>query len=374
VVLVSDFTPGWRLSDMLAESTAASVPIDVTIVIAVLRQLLPSVALFSRHNRDAAIGVLAPHRLILTPNARLAIAEYAFGPAMEKLNLGREKLWRDFRVTMPPSTGLPRANPRADVMSIGVVALSMLIGRPLELDEFPDQLDALLEGAQESRDGKASPIAKPLKNWLRRAMQIEPDRAFRSPSESQLSFESVLASDKSYVAATALNSWVSEIGGTLDIKHHGAPPPAEPSTTAATPAPASAPEIEIDLDQLVVQSASALAQEKREQEAQAEAKAAEEEAVAETPAEPEREAEPEPPVPVQAQEEDPIVAQLRTYQPKYDTPVSAGGDKGDPPRVAAKVEEEDPIAAQLRTYQPKIEPKVEEEDPIVAQLRTYQPK
>src|SRR6476620_7431346 len=48
--LVSDATPGWRLSHLLAESTAANIPVDITIVIALLRQLLPSVALFGRHN------------------------------------------------------------------------------------------------------------------------------------------------------------------------------------------------------------------------------------------------------------------------------------------------------------------------------------
>ena len=106
--LVSDLTPGWRLSEMLGESAAANVPIDITVVIGLLRQLLPAVALYGRHNRDAAIGALAVERLIVTPQARLVIAEHAFGPALEKLNLGRDKLWRELRVTMPPSAGLPR--------------------------------------------------------------------------------------------------------------------------------------------------------------------------------------------------------------------------------------------------------------------------
>src|SRR5688572_14832340 len=117
--LVSDLTPGWRLSELLEESAAADIPVDITVVIALLRQLLPAVALFGRHNRENAIGALSPHRLIITPQARLVIAEHAFGRAIEKLNLGREKLWRDYRVTMPPSAGLPRANPRADANAIG---------------------------------------------------------------------------------------------------------------------------------------------------------------------------------------------------------------------------------------------------------------
>ena len=72
--LVSDLTPGWRLSDLLQESTEANIPVDITVVIGLLRQLLPAVALYSRHNRDAAIGTLAVERLIVTPQARLVIA------------------------------------------------------------------------------------------------------------------------------------------------------------------------------------------------------------------------------------------------------------------------------------------------------------
>ena len=99
--------------------------------------MLPAVALYGRHNREAAIGTLAVERLIVTPQTRLVIAEHAFGPALEKLNLGRDRLWRELRIAMPASAGLPRANQRADAHAIGVIALSLLLGRALADDEFP---------------------------------------------------------------------------------------------------------------------------------------------------------------------------------------------------------------------------------------------
>ena len=233
--LVSDLTPGWRLSELLEESAAANVPVDISVVIALLRQLLPAVALFGRHNRENAIGALSPHRLIVTPQARLVIAEHAFGPAIEKLNLGREKLWRDFRVSMPPSAGLPRANPRADANALGVVALTLVLGRLLEVDEFPTGLESLVEGAQEYRDGKAAPLSAAFKNWLKRALQFDVSSAFQSPSESQLAFESVLASDRSYVTASpAFANWVSQIGGTIDSKRKPAAQ-SGPQTSASAP-------------------------------------------------------------------------------------------------------------------------------------------
>ena len=242
--LVSDYTPGWRLSELLDESSAANIPVDITVVIALLRQLLPAVALYGRHNRDAAIGTLAVERLIVTPQARLVIAEHAFGPALEKLNLGRDRLWRELRVAMPPSAGLPRANQRADANAIGVVALSLLLGRVLADDEFPVQ-QALVEGVEEYRDGQASPLSSSFANWLSRALQFDVRTAFQAPSEAQLAFESVLASDRSYVTSTAkFEEWVSTVGGPIEresVRPSRRPTPRPPRgpTGARSPAESS---------------------------------------------------------------------------------------------------------------------------------------
>jgi hypothetical protein len=224
--LVSEHTPGWRLSELLTESHAAGIPIDISIVIGVMRQLLPAVALYSRHNRDAAIGALAVERLIVTPQGRLVIAEHAFGPALEKLNLGRDKLWRQLRVAMPASAGLPRSNQRSDAHAIGVVAVSMLLGRPLADDEFPAQLPSLVESAQEFRDGEPKPLSASFASWLTRALQFEVRNAFQAPSDAQLAFESVLASDRSYVTSSAkLEAWVADVGGRIDERRRPKPDP-----------------------------------------------------------------------------------------------------------------------------------------------------
>lgn len=230
LLLVSESTAGWRLSQMLTASSVAGQPIDITVAIGLLRQLLPAVALFGRHNRDAAIGALGPERLIVTPQGRLVIAEHAFGPALEKLNLGRERLWREFRVCMAPSAGLPRANPRADVHAIGVVALSLLLGRGLAEDEYPAALPALLAAARESRDGDRTPLSAPLLAWLSRALQLEIAAAFQSPHEAQVAFESVLASDRAYVTSSrAVDEWVTAVGAAID-RSRG------PAATAPAPA------------------------------------------------------------------------------------------------------------------------------------------
>ena len=42
LVLVSDSTSGWRLADLLDAGPRANAPLDVTVVIGLLRQLLPA--------------------------------------------------------------------------------------------------------------------------------------------------------------------------------------------------------------------------------------------------------------------------------------------------------------------------------------------
>lgn len=246
LTLVSDDTGGWRLSQMLAVASSTGLPLDITVVIGLLRQLLPAVALFGRHNRETAIGALAPERLIVTPQGRLVIAEHAFGPALEKLNFGRERLWRDFRVTMAPSAGLPRANPRADAHAIGVVALSLLLGRSLAEDEYPTQLSALVDSAVEYRSGETAPLSKALSSWLTRALQFDISNSFQSPHEAQVAFESVLASDRAYVTSSpALDEWIAKVGAVLDqSRSTSAVAPAQaPSTTAPqTPEAPTAPQ------------------------------------------------------------------------------------------------------------------------------------
>ena len=234
--LVSDLTQGWRLSEMLAG----------------IRGRQHSDRHHRRHRAAAPAaagrGVVWPaqsrrgdrHHLAASPDrdpqSRLVIAEHAFGPAIEKLNLGRDKLWRDYRIAMPPSAGLPRANQRADAMAVGVVALTLLIGRSLETDEFPGQLQSLVDGAQESRDGQGSALSSAFSNWLKRALQFDVTNAFQTPSEAQVAFESVLASDRSYVTTSpTFIEWVSRIGITIENKR-----PPKPAKAAPPPPPAPA--------------------------------------------------------------------------------------------------------------------------------------
>jgi hypothetical protein len=391
--LVSDLTQGWRLSEMLEESAAVNIPIDITVVIALLRQLLPAVALFGRHNRDAAIGVISPLRLIVTPQSRLVIAEHTFGPAVEKLNLGRDKLWRDFRIAMPPSAGLPRANQRADAMAVGVVALTLLMGRSLELDEFPGSLQSLVDGAQEVRDRQGAQLSAAFSNWLTRALQFDVTNAFQTPSEAQVAFESVLASDRSYVTTSpTFIEWVSRIGITIENKRPRPDPVPESASARET---SSELRRDREPENLLVGSSGAPLQQAVEPEPEPEPEpvpepvavvepepepveevnlleevAPEPVAIAQ-PAEPEPEPEPvpEPKRPQPPIEDDPIALQLLTYKPKdfVEPPSPVREPEPEPePEPAPEPEPEPPPA-------PEPEPEPVAEEPPPPKPRLYSP-
>ena len=381
--LVSDLTHGWRLSEMLEESAAAATPIDITVVIALLRQLLPAVALFGRHNRNAAIGSISAHRLIVTPQSRLVIAEHAFGPAIEKLNLGRDKLWRDFRVSMPPSAGLPRANQRADVMGVGVVALTLLLGRSLEIEEFPGRLQDLVDSAQEHRDGGSSPLSSAFSNWLKRALQFDVSNAFQTPSEAQVSFESVLGSDRTYVTTSpAFIEWVSRVGITIENKRPKPAPPPPPPAPEIVPEPAPEPayDRENELRRRLEEAAAAPASEpERRPEPELDLLVGSNGATLQQAAEPEPEPEPEPlpvpePVAVVEPQPEPVeeVNLLEELEPEpiaiaQPAPVANEPELQPEPEPAPEPQPE-PVPEP-----PPARPRIED-DPIALQLLTYKPK
>ena len=241
LVMVSDATPGWRLADLLLMAEARHVPLPSAAVIAALRQLLPAVTLFSRNNRESAIGTLAPQRLFVTTGARLVIADHAFGPAVEKLGLGRERLWHEFRVAMPPSPGLPRATGRADATALGVVALSLALGRLLTEDEFPANLAELVQAATDRQLAAGSPLTPPFVEWIRRALQLDPSTAFQSPHEAQVAFETFLADDRTQVTSSgALETFVTTAGALVQAAGSTAPILPTPAARVVTSPPLTA--------------------------------------------------------------------------------------------------------------------------------------
>jgi len=248
--IVSDHVEGTRLSDMLRVAHERNLQLDINAALCLIRQLVPAVALLHENAREVAHGLIAPERLVVTPHARLVIVEHVLSAAVEQLQFSRDRLWQEFRIAMPPSAGLSRFDHRADVTGIGLVALALVLGRPLHQAEFPNHLPTLLNEARERTAlGEEQPLSPSLRDWLARALQLDTRRAFASAPEALSALEEIVADDSMYVAApVSLETFLSRyIAALLELPSDTVrtPPPAAvtaapaPAAVAAAPAPAA---------------------------------------------------------------------------------------------------------------------------------------
>ena len=241
LALVSDHLEGTRLSDILRVAADKQLQLDINTALCLVRQLVPAIAVLHENAREVAHGLIAPERLLVTPNARLVIVEHVLGSAIEQLQFSRDRLWHEFRVALPASAGAPRFDHRSDVLGMGLVSLALILGRPLEEDEFPRAIPDLLNIARErSALGDEQPLGQPLRSWLARALQLDPRRSFASAPEAMSALEEVVSEDGMYVAApVALETFLSRyIASLLE------PPPApivEPPVRTQPPAAAMPP-------------------------------------------------------------------------------------------------------------------------------------
>jgi hypothetical protein len=248
LAIVSDHVEGVRLSEILRVAHERKLQLDLSAALCLLRQLVPSLALLHENARDVAHGLIGPERLVVTPRARLVVVEHVVGSAVEQLQFNRERLWTELRVAMPAAVGACRFDHRADATAIGLVALALVLGRPIAADEYPHRVGQLLNDARARSTGADDqPLPDALHAWIARALQLDPRQALTSATEAQLALEDALADDSGFVAApVALETFLSRyIAAMLEPVVPVTAPGAAASFHAAPgmsqPAPAPAP-------------------------------------------------------------------------------------------------------------------------------------
>lgn len=242
LAIVSDHVEGIRLSEMLRAAAQRRLHLDLNAALCLLRQLAPSVALLHENARDVAHGLLAPERVVVTPRARLVIVEHVLGSAVEQLRYSRERLWREFRVAVPASAGSARFDHRADVVAMGTIALALVLGRPIDDEEYPQSLGALLNSARaRSAMGDEQPLPGALRAWIARALQLDGRNSFASAVDAQAALEEALSEDSGFVAApVALETFLSRYIAAL-LESAPEPESVRPPAVAVEPAKAAAP-------------------------------------------------------------------------------------------------------------------------------------
>jgi serine/threonine protein kinase len=240
LALVSDRVPGVRLSELLEVAEKRHLTLDINTAFSLIRQLVPAVALLHEHARDVAHGAIGPERLVITANARLVIVEHVLGAALEQLRFSQERYWQELRIPVPRSTGLPRFDHRADVMQMGIVALSLVLGRSLQPDEYPGQIaDVVASAWAISSRGGLEPLPSGLRAWLTRALQLDPRNSFPSAVEARAELERMFGDSDYIVAPHALETFLAQY---QDVRTLAEPPATpkrteEPKIEAGRPAP-----------------------------------------------------------------------------------------------------------------------------------------
>lgn len=222
VALMSDGAPGDRLIGILADVERSGPVLDLNAALYLIRQLVSAIEVLHKHAR-VAHGAIAPERLFVTPLGRLCIVEYVMGAALEQLKYSRERYWKELRVALPMDVGLPKFDERADLTQVGMVALSLVLARPLQDAGYPGQIEELVESAcSRTADGTLEPLPSGLREWLRRTLQLDVRSSFRSMFDAQAAFDQLLAEDGTCSAeAGSLETFLEQ--------YHNPPTPAAPS-------------------------------------------------------------------------------------------------------------------------------------------------
>jgi hypothetical protein len=147
LTVLSQFVAGNRLCDLLEAAT--SLPADeatspsVDAALGFLLDALPTLG--SLHlTTGAAHGTLGPGRIVLTHDGRVVILDAVFGPAIERLQLNRRRLWLELGLATPDTAGPARLDAAADVAQASLVAMMIVLGRPLRDNEYPEGIATLL--------------------------------------------------------------------------------------------------------------------------------------------------------------------------------------------------------------------------------------
>ena len=184
LALVSEIVPGERLSNVLHAARVSGRRPDPAAVVSLLRQLLPALAALHAHG-GAAHGLLAADRIVVTPDGELVITEHAIGAAVDAA-AGTDEALRQ-RLGLPAEGSDSVARTRHDVLQVGRLAVSMLLGRTARATG-PEAWGEALDQATRIWGAALPP---PLRAWLSRALAL--DRApFHSARDAQDALERLL--------------------------------------------------------------------------------------------------------------------------------------------------------------------------------------
>jgi len=236
LAIVSKAVPGVRLSRMLAVAEQNLLPLDIDSALYLVQQLLGAMSELHGDAPDACHGTLAAERVVVTPDGNLVIVEHVLGAALGQLRHSPERYWKELRIALPIAVTAPLLDRRADVAQVGMIALALVLGRPITDDEYPEKISALANGTY-GLGGSFEAIPDWLRSWLTQALSLEPTRWFASCVEAREAFEVGLKAAGIAPTAEKLDAFPREYG----LVEPSRPTPVSGPTLVTTPPPSAAP-------------------------------------------------------------------------------------------------------------------------------------
>jgi len=136
-----------------------------------LLEVLPSLG--SLHDYGGhAHGTLAPGRIVLTPASQVVVLDWLYGPAVQRLQFNRRRLWLELGVAAPANgqTGLDIVG---DISQASLAAMMIVLGRPLQEEEYPEALSTLVSEVTEIAQIRGSrQFASALEAFLQRTLPL----------------------------------------------------------------------------------------------------------------------------------------------------------------------------------------------------------
>jgi hypothetical protein len=181
LAVVSTYSGGASLSEALKKPRSAEFALRI------IRQLVPALAALQRVGAGMAHGAVTVDRIILSADGRLMIREHMVGRALDSLEWPAARLWTEFGILVPRSSAAVHIDERTDITQLAVVVLSLLAGRRIGPDEYPDKTVELLDELtlKNHLQNPANPTKfQALRHWLERALQLS-GQSFTSAHEAE---------------------------------------------------------------------------------------------------------------------------------------------------------------------------------------------
>jgi serine/threonine protein kinase len=184
LALVSTSTAGKRLAEVFRAPRVRG-GAHPAFAAWLVRDLTAALADLQRHGAGIAHGALTPDRVVLTPDGRLVITEHVLATALDRLRFPVTRLWRDLGIVAISNGGAAsRLDCRTDVIQLGWIVLSVLLGRRVAPVEYPSHIEELFDEFVRNSRSRSPSLVPALRRWLERALQLD-NQAFESAIDAQ---------------------------------------------------------------------------------------------------------------------------------------------------------------------------------------------